>query len=166
MAFGAREIRWEDVLRELWGRPFCEELAIPSSSVPHPIDVGALKSVGRHAGEHYRLGLRDGMCLHVRVVEDYYHAHIDRFDPAVDLLGHTFADNPDCGVLLVVGSVALAGLAADGKRGLAIGALVGVAVAILFYSLPPPYRTPREKHAFMRVCRAKGAGESLGTITS
>ena len=109
---------WNDVLFTLDRANQDMALRIPLRQLPHPADEGARESIGMPEGQKgdYRFKLPDCRCLHVKVFDDHYEAHVDQVDPSHNWLEHLRADLPGGYV------------AASGGTGAAIGAIVGLVV--------------------------------------
>ena len=109
---------WNEIFSVLEGQDKGAVLRVPKWQLAHPTDEGARESIGMPEGQKgdYRFKLQDSRCLHVKVFDDHYEAHIDRVDPAHNWLEHLREDLPRGYV------------AASGGTGTAIGAIVGLIV--------------------------------------
>lgn len=138
MKYSAIATTWADVLATLDGQDPGTVLRLAKWHLPHPTDEGARSSIGMPEGQKgdYRFPLRDCECLHVRVFDDRYEAHIDTVDPACNWLEHLRHDLPGGYVATAGGVGALLGLILGGKReAMLVGGLVGMAIGAI--TLPP-----------------------------
>jgi hypothetical protein len=123
---------WEDVAVVLNDEPQGSLLRIPKGQLPHPSEVGAKPSMGLPVGQQadFRFTMNDCRCLHVRIFQDRYEAHIDSVDPACSIVEHLRKDAPGTYTTAAAGLGALAGLILGGgkKEGMLAGALIGLAV--------------------------------------
>lgn len=109
------------------------EVYVAHGLLPHPRQAGAMLSVGLPKGQRSDWRFAPGPdCtgVHVHELADGWAAHLDRVHPACGLVPHLQADAP--GVLLVVGSVAGAGLGLCAGRpllGMLFGLVLGAAMA-------------------------------------
>ena len=109
---------WRDVAAVIDSLPQGRVLHVPKRELHHPTDEGARESIGMPQGQQgdFRFMLQDNRCLHVKVFDDRYEAHIDRADPAHSWVEHLRKDLPGGYV------------ATTGGTGTAIGAIVGLIV--------------------------------------
>lgn len=112
---------WNIVFSQLVTYPAGEALLVPKHLAVHPEAAGARRSMGLPVGQQadFRWIIGDCRGLHVRDFGTHYEAHIDRVDPACDLVEHLRQDSPGS---YVAGSAALGAL---------IGALIGSREAVL-----------------------------------
>ena len=107
---------WTTVLNRVRSMPPRESIVMPATLLPHPRDVGFIRTLGAPQGQwaDWALSQKDGTRIHTVEIMDadggYYNVHWDEVDPAVDPAGHLAVDAPAWGFAL--GMVALLGLVA------------------------------------------------------
>lgn len=125
---------WSDVSKILRCEPSGSILRLPKHCLPHPVDDGAIRSVGLPMGQSadFRFRLEDCTGLHVRDFQTHYEAHIDAVDPSCNLIEHLRQDAPKTYTGAAAGIGALLGLMIGESKeaallGAGIGALIGAA---------------------------------------
>lgn len=134
MTYMATAYSWEGVVDLLREHEPGTILRLPKHLLSHPEDAGATPSVGLPMGQKadFRWTLDDCTGLHVRDFGTHYEAHLDRVDPACNVVEHLRRDAPGS---YVAGSTAIGaalGLLLGGSKeaafaGAGLGALVGLA---------------------------------------
>jgi len=135
---------WGEVKALLDSLPEGNALRIPKQQLSHPTDEGARESIGMPEGQKgdYRFRLQDCRCLHVRVFDDYYEAHIDKVDPECSLMEHLRQDAPGSYTLSTGGIGALIGLiVGKNKEAMLLGGLIGLLVGAA--TLPEDEKKPK-----------------------
>lgn len=130
---------WLEVRLMLEGQPAGVQMALTRGSIAHPREEGAVRSLGWPRGQiaDWRFPPTP-TCrgLHVHEHPDRWVAHVDRFHPDCDPLGHLLHDAPQ----LLVGGAALvgavAGVCADRRRGrgLTVGTTAGIVLGLMMIS--------------------------------
>ena len=120
---------WKQVVDLLAGEQPGSILRIPKGRLPHPSEEGARPSIGMPEGQigDFRFRLSDRSCLHVRMFNKYYEAHLDQVDSACDLFSHLLQGAPNSFAATSAGVGALVGLVVGGKKeGMLVGGLIGM----------------------------------------
>jgi len=89
--------RSKEIFERILLTPSGYVLRLPKSIMKHPLLDGFRRDIGLPKGElaNWRLGLKDGSCVHVREYVDCYAVHLDKVDPNVSLIEHLRKDLPD-----------------------------------------------------------------------
>lgn len=94
-----------DEVREEYGPR--QDLAVSKEALIHPEDLGWKSSLGAPKGQSadYRIGYKDGTCVHIKEYDSHYLVHWDEKDPGQDLVGHFTQDAPFWGAALAGGTI-------------------------------------------------------------
>jgi len=88
---------WGEIVLKVLRMDAHEDIVIPKYSVPNPVVVGFIETIGENKGQKkdYELTLLDGRRIHVREYEHCYKVHWDKISPLVNLIEHLRRDAPD-----------------------------------------------------------------------